>query len=128
MSAFDRIKFDRRCALKTLVILCCEFLLAVTLAAGQHPAPSVTIPAPMPAGPNHPGFPFDQPPTVVHGDRRRAPNLAEMKKQAEELSKLAQSISPDIDMMGKGKLPKDLITRLKRIDKLSKQLKREVSE
>ena len=111
----------------TVTLWGCNFLLALMLLGGQHPG-TVTIPAPFPPRePSHPGLPIDQPPVVVHGDRQHPPDLARMKKQADELAKLAQSISPDIDKVGKGQLPKDLMVRLKRIDKLSKQLRREVS-
>lgn len=113
----------------TIALLTCNFLLATTLLGGQRPLPPVTLPAPS-LGPErpHPALPIDQPPVVVHGSRRHSPDLAEMKKQAAELSNLAQSVPPDIDRLGKGELPKDLKQRLKKITKLSRKLSREVSE
>jgi hypothetical protein len=50
-----------------------------------------------------------------------------VKQQADELAKLAQSIPPDVDKVTKGQLPQDLAARLKQIEKLSKQLRREVA-
>lgn len=115
--------------MEKIVLLTCNFLLAMTLLGGQRPLPPVTLPAPS-LGPErpHPALPIDQPPVVVHGSRRHSPNLAQMKKQADELSSLAQSVPPDVDRLGKGELPKDLKERLKKITRLSKKLSREVSE
>lgn len=115
--------------MRTVTLWGCNLLLALMFLGGQHPLPPATIPAPFPAPePPHPGLPIDQPPVVVHGGHRHPPDLAKMKKQAEELAKLAQSIPPDIDKVSKGQLSKDLPSRLKRIDKLSKQLRRELSQ
>jgi hypothetical protein len=49
------------------------------------------------------------------------------KPKADELVALAQSIPPDIEKVAKGALPKDLDGRLKRIEKLSKQLRKDPS-
>lgn len=80
-----------------------------------------------PQEPDHPHLQVDQPPTVVHGDRRAVINAAQVKQEANELSKLAQSIPPDVDKAAKGQLPQDLAARLKQIEKLSKQLRREMA-
>ncbi|MGH9445851.1 MAG: hypothetical protein ACRD3O_09010 [Terriglobia bacterium] len=106
----------------------CQLLLAVALTGAQHVGPGATIPAPFPAPePSHPGLPIDQPPVVVHGDRRQPFNPLLMKKQAAQLTKLAQSISPDMDKVDKGEMPKELIKNLKQIEKLSKELRRELT-
>lgn len=55
------------------------------------------------------------------------PNFLEMQRNAKELSELAQSVPSDIDQTMKGMLPKDLVNRLKRIEKLAKQLRNQVS-
>ena len=47
--------------------------------------------------------------------------------EAEELSKLAQSVPSDVDQLAQGKLPKDMSEELKRIEKLSKQLRNELT-
>jgi hypothetical protein len=52
---------------------------------------------------------------------------AALRRQAEELTKLAASIPDDVDQASKGKLAADLNERLKRIEKLSKQLRRELA-
>lgn len=51
---------------------------------------------------------------------------ARVRNRADELAKLASGIPSDIDQVGKGLLPKDLNDKLKRIEKLSKQLRREL--
>jgi hypothetical protein len=104
-----------------------NLVLAVALAGAQHPTPNATIPAPFPV-PESSGskFPIDQPPVVLHGDRRQRVDPKQMKQQAAQLAKLAQSISPDIHKVSKGEMPKELIKNLKQIEKLSKQLRREL--
>jgi hypothetical protein len=52
---------------------------------------------------------------------------AELKRKAEELTKLAASIPDDVDRASKGVVVSDLNERLKRIEKLSKQLRRDLS-
>ena len=104
-----------------------SILLAQLVFAGQNKS-MPTIPATFPPQePDHPHLQLDQPPTVVHGDRRVVIKAAQVKQEADELSKLAQSIPPDVDKVAKGQLPQDLLTRLKQIEKLSKQLRREVA-
>jgi len=102
-------------------------ILPFAMLAGQsHSSPSIPAPSPGPE-PDYPRLHIDQPPTVVHGDRRAAINPAQVKQEADELAKLAQSIPPDVDKITKGQLPQDLAARLKQIEKLSKQLRREVA-
>ena len=58
---------------------------------------------------------------------RRTIDLDKLKHDADELSALAQSVPPDVDQTAKGVLPKDLASKLKRIEKLAKQLRSEIS-
>lgn len=53
---------------------------------------------------------------------RRAIDPAKLKRDAAELVVLAQSVPSEIDQATKGVLPKDLAGKLKRIEKLAKQL------
>jgi len=55
------------------------------------------------------------------------PDPAKLKREADELTKLAASIPPDVDRVSKGVIATDLAARLKRIEKLSRQLRREIS-
>ena len=56
------------------------------------------------------------------------PDFAQMQRSARELATLARSIPPDIDLTAKGLLAKDLASRLKRIEKLAKQLRNELHQ
>jgi len=74
--------------------------------------------------------------TVEQGDKNVPPPLyqrsridpAKLKRDADELASLAQTIPPGIEQTTKGVLPKDLVDRLKRIEKLAKQLRSQISE
>ena len=53
--------------------------------------------------------------------------LSKLKHNADELASLAQSIPPAVDQTTKGILPKDLNDKLKRIEKLAKELRSQIS-
>jgi hypothetical protein len=57
----------------------------------------------------------------------KAADPAKLQREADELTKLAASIPDDVDRASKGVLATDLNARLKRIEKLAKQLRREIS-
>jgi hypothetical protein len=61
------------------------------------------------------------------GAQRVQIDYARARREADELSKLAQTIPSDVDQMAKGMLPKDVIDKLKQIEKLAKHLRRELS-
>jgi len=54
-------------------------------------------------------------------------DLVKLRSDADELATLAQSIPPDVDQTSRGLLPKDLEQRLKKIEKLAKQLRSRIS-
>jgi hypothetical protein len=58
---------------------------------------------------------------------RRTIDLGKLKHDADELATLAQSIPPDVDQTAKGVLPKDLGLKLKRIERLAKQLRSQLT-
>jgi hypothetical protein len=64
------------------------------------------------------------PPT---GPQQQKLDIAKMRAEATELSSLGQSLLADIAEVGQGKLPKDTTEKLKRIEKLSKHLRSELS-
>ncbi len=64
------------------------------------------------------------PPPSVH---RSATDVARLKEEADELARLAQSIAPDVQSVGKGMFPKDVVQKLKQIEKLSKHLRGELA-
>jgi len=54
-------------------------------------------------------------------------NLAQVRDESQELQKLADTIPAQIDQVTSGQLPKDLLANLKRIEKISKHLRSQVS-
>jgi hypothetical protein len=116
-----------RRVLMTALLLACLMPASWTFAGQARSTPGIpgTFPPPEP---EHPHLQVDQPPTVVHGDRRVTVNAAHAKQDADELAKLAQSIPSDMDKVAKGQLPQDLAARLKRIEKLSKELRRDIGQ
>lgn len=70
--------------------------------------------------------PGDEPPQP--GQQRNRPKLdtAQVKRDADQLAKLADEIPSSVEQANQGVLSKDLNDRLKRIEKLSKQLRREI--
>jgi hypothetical protein len=51
---------------------------------------------------------------------------AKLREEADELAKLAQLVPQDLGQVAQGKLPKDAIDRLRRIEKISKHLRSEL--
>jgi len=64
------------------------------------------------------------PPPNAH---RSVADAAKLEREADELARLAQSIPPDVQSVGKGMFPKDVIEKLKQIERLSKQLRGELT-
>ncbi len=62
-------------------------------------------------------------PAVIHKDV----DPAELKRDAAELQKLAVTVSEQVDQVTQNQLPKDLNDNLKRIEKLAKHLRSEIS-
>jgi len=59
--------------------------------------------------------------------QRRSVDFAKVKSDADELVILSQSIHSGVDNVGKGMLPKDLIDKLKQMERLSKRLRGELT-
>ena len=93
--------------------------LSLALAQGSHPIP----PGIRQADKAEEQFEKGVPPP-----RRQAasPDMAKLKSDAAELAALAKSIQPDVENATKGLLAKDVIDKLKRIEKLSKRLRSEL--
>jgi hypothetical protein len=66
----------------------------------------------------------DMPPPL---NQRATVDPAKLRHDADELAALAQSIPPEVDQTTKGILPKDLSEKLKRIEKLAKQLRNQLT-
>jgi hypothetical protein len=52
---------------------------------------------------------------------------AKLQREAEELAQLSAGIPPRVNLVAEGQLPKDLADQLKRIEKLAKHLRSEVT-
>ena len=57
-----------------------------------------------------------------------APDPAKLKREADELAQLSAGIPSDLGRVAHGQLPKDLADKLKRIEKLAKHLRNELSQ
>jgi hypothetical protein len=60
------------------------------------------------------------------GPTRRV-DMAQAEKEAQDLARTAQTIPADVASIRKGMLPKDVIEKLKQIEKLSKHLRTELN-
>ncbi len=58
---------------------------------------------------------------------KRTVDPVKLRAEANELADLAHSVPADVDQVSQGKLPKDFTDKLKRIEKLSKQLRGELT-
>jgi hypothetical protein len=102
-------------------LACCVVLLCLSLpVAAQH---------------HRHGFP-PPPEAAAKSDAAAKPDTRELRphldplqlqREARELSDLARSLPVDIDHVNQGLLPKDIIEKLKRIEKLSKRLRGELA-
>ena len=81
--------------------------------------------------PAHPtedrSLPIDRPSVVTKSNNQPRTDPAQLVRDAQELSKLGDAIPSLVEQANKGVLSKDLNERLKRIEKLSKQLRRELA-
>jgi hypothetical protein len=95
-------------------------LLIATAAPAQDVRPAGVPPGAVQAGQAEAKAERDLPPPV---QARRSRDLSKLTQEADELSKLAQTIPLDVSAINKGMLPKDVTQKLKQIEKLSKQLR-----
>ena len=58
----------------------------------------------------------------------RTIDLAKLTRDAGELAALAQSVPSEVDQTAKGVLPKDLAEKLKRIEKLARGLRSQITQ
>jgi hypothetical protein len=77
--------------------------------------------------PRQPDTPIARPGTWAQPAAKRPVDMAQLKKESLELTKLADAIPEQIDQVSNGKLPKELLENLKGIEKLSKRIRSEVS-
>jgi len=102
-------------------IVLCALLLSASAAFAQGPYPPDGH---LQADQAERQFEKSVPPPV---QQRPSVNFAKVKSDADELVILSQSIHSGIDNVGKGMLPKDLIDKLKQVEKLSKSLRSQLT-
>lgn len=100
--------------MRTLSLWVLLVLLAVLPAAGQASHRRMPTPTDANANPDAP---------VPQAAKQPPVDMVQFQKDAEELSRLAQTIPPDIEKVKQGLVSKDLNERLKKIEKLSKKLR-----
>jgi hypothetical protein len=61
------------------------------------------------------------------GTARRTVDVNQLKAEAKEIQDLSQGLTEQIDKIGNGKLPAELIENLKKIEKISKRIRGEIS-
>jgi hypothetical protein len=57
---------------------------------------------------------------------KKTVDVTELKTKANELVTMSQALSAQLDQIGNGKYPKDLIDNLKKIEKVSKHIRSEI--
>ena len=107
--------------MKTLALFLALFATVSWLAPAQDRKP---IPPGIREADKQPG-PADIPPMTQAKNKRPDPRL--MQEQARELSAIAETIPAAIAEVNRGTLPKDMVDKLKRIEKLSKALRGEIA-
>jgi hypothetical protein len=81
-----------------------------------------------------PGFPKPPEPAdktspdEAAAPRRTPTDPVQLHREAKELLELSQSLQMDIEQVNHGLLPKDTLEKLKRIEKLSKHLRGELTQ
>jgi hypothetical protein len=59
--------------------------------------------------------------------KRRMVDVIQLKGEAKELTNLSNELPAQMEQIGNGRLPKELIENLKKIEKLAKRIRGEVS-
>jgi hypothetical protein len=70
---------------------------------------------------------IDQPLEPPLEQRSHEFNLDQVNAETRELRRLADGLPPQIDQVAKGQLPKDLAENLKKIEKLAKHIRGEIT-
>jgi hypothetical protein len=105
----------------TLLSIPVTFSLFVALAIPQSTHPGMSPPPP-PLDP-------DRTTTQEHPPAKPTRHLdpVQLQKDADDLARMAQTIPSDVASVRQGMLPKDVMQKLKQIEKLSKRLRGELT-
>jgi hypothetical protein len=89
--------------------------------------PSMQTTHPRPPGITEGQRQIDKPIEPPMETRNRKMNVDQVKQEADELKKLADGVPSQIELVTKNQYPKDLTDNLKRIERLAKHLRSEVT-
>jgi hypothetical protein len=107
--------------MRFLLLILCVFLfvpsVAVSQSGGHAKPPGITTADTMA------NAPLEAPAT----SSVRQVNIDQVNAETQELRRLADGLPPQIDQVAKGQLPKDLADNLKKIEKLAKHIRGEVT-
>lgn len=106
--------------MKRLILICSASLVLCALSVGQS-AKGEPSSAPQTATQE------THPTAASSAGQSEAARREQLRRTAEELAALTRSIPADIDAANKGLLPKDVVEKLNRIEKLSKQLRKNLA-
>ena len=107
-----------------------RFLLALLLfALPAHPQLGAPLGrcGPLPSGPNWPQNQLPAERVSTEAQKRPTVDMVKLQRVAQELAELSASIPAEVNRANHGLLPKDVIDKLKRVEKLSKQLRSELT-
>jgi hypothetical protein len=85
--------------------------------------PHATDPADWPRNPS-----LDQPASTNSPAKPAVHDTAQLQRDARELAQLSATLPADLDQVNRGLLPKDIVEKLKHIEKLSKRLRNELAQ
>jgi|SRR5579859_5511579 len=102
-----------------ILMALCSFLSSSAISVGQQRP----IPPGLRDGQKQINKPLDPPLNVT-----AEIDPAKLKHEADELAQLSAGLPSDIARVAHGQLPKDLAEKLKRIEKLAKHLRSELSQ
>jgi hypothetical protein len=112
----------RRRDVKKLTIMFAPTVLALAISVGGQDIPKPHMsPPPTSMNPDNVNQTPDTPTLQRHID------LAQLQKEANDLARTAQTIPLDLANVRGGTLPKDVLQKLKQIEKLSKHLRTELN-
>jgi hypothetical protein len=80
--------------------------------------------------PPDPSWPQNQRPSEqvsLQAQKRSTVDVLGLQRDAQELAELSASIPADVKSVNRGLIPKDLMEKLKRVEKLSKHLRSELT-
>jgi hypothetical protein len=103
------------------------FALLATLTLCSQPARAQASTRGMPQPPPSQQTPLVAPAEPATTSAASRIDLIEVQRDAAELARTAQSIPTDVESIKKGMLPKDVLQKLKQIERLSRRLRSELN-